>query len=238
MTRYVMYIAAKAPRPGFVKTRLARTIGEDWAVALYRAFLSDLSARFERRCLPFEVGWYVTPPGAWAEVAQQRGTRAGDALVLEQEEGLDWTERQSALFSGAQDRGEDKTVLVASDSPHLSEETVQIAFDELGRHDLVLGPTYDGGYYLVGVCARTWREEVLDGIRMSESRVLGEIVDRAHRLRLSVRTLEVTFDVDELEDVQLLRELLEQPWHVDLRATSAVLEELETWGVLPPSTAG
>ncbi|MBA2364771.1 MAG: TIGR04282 family arsenosugar biosynthesis glycosyltransferase [Chloroflexia bacterium] len=237
MTRDVVYIAAKAPRPGFVKTRLARTIGEDWAVALYRAFLSDLSARFERRCLPFEVGWYVTPPGAWAEVAQQRGTRAGDALVLEQE-GLDWTERQSALFSGARDRGEDKTVLVASDSPHLSEETVQSAFDELGRHDLVLGPTFDGGYYLIGTCTCDWREEVLDGIRMSESSVLGEIVDRAHRLRLSVKTLEVTFDVDELEDLQWLRELLGQPWHVDLRATIAVLEELETQGVLPTSTAG
>jgi hypothetical protein len=188
--------------------------------------------------LPFEVGWYVTPPDAWSEIAQLRGTRAGDALVLEQEEGLDWTERQSALFSGARVRGEEKIVLVASDSPHLSAETVQSAFDELDRHDLVLGPTYDGGYYLVGTCACDWREEVLDGIRMSRSSVLEEIVDRAHRLQLSVRILEATFDVDELEDIQRLRELLGQPWHVDLRATIEVLEELETQGVLPSSTAG
>lgn len=162
MTRDVVYIAAKAPRPGFVKTRLARTIGEDWAVALYRAFLSDLSARFERRCLPFEVGWYVTPPGAWAEVAQQRGTRAANALVLEQE-GLDWTERLSVLFSGARDRGEDKTVLVASDSPHLSEETVQSAFDELGRHDLVLGPTFAAGTTLSARAPATGAKRCLTG---------------------------------------------------------------------------
>ncbi len=238
MTRDVVYIAAKAPRPGFAKTRLARTIGEDWAVELYRAFLSDLSARFEQHDLPFDVGWYVTPPDAWPEIAQQLGTRAADALVLEQEEGLDWTERQSALFSGARDRGEEKIVLLASDSPHLSEETVQSAFDELDRHDLVLGPTFDGGYYLIGTRACDWREEVLDGIRMSGSSVLEEIVDRAHRLQLSVRTLAATFDVDELEDVQRLRELMGQPWHVDLQATIAVLEELETQGLLPTSTSG
>ncbi len=73
---------------------------------------------------------------------------------------------------------------------------------------------------------------------MSESSVLGEIVDRAHRLRLSVKTLEVTFDVDELEDVQRLRQLPGHPWRVDLRATTAVLDEMETQGVLPTSTAG
>ena len=238
MTRDVVYIAAKAPRPGFVKTRLARTIGEQWAVALYRAFLSDLSARFERQDLPFEVGWYVTPPGAWAEVAQQLGTRARDALVLEQEEGLDWTERQSALFRGAQERGEDKTMLLASDSPHLSVDTVRSAFDELDRHDLVLGPTFDGGYYLIGTCARDWREEVLEGIRMSESSVLEEIVERAHGLRLSVRALEATFDVDELEDLHKLLHLQVQPCSVDLRATIAVMDELERQGDLPRSAAG
>ena len=158
--------------------------------------------------------------------------------MLEQGEGLDWTERQSALFSGSRDRGEDKTMLMASDSPHLSEETVQSAFDELDRHDLVLGPTLDGGYYLMGIRACSWRKEVLDGIQMSTSSVLAEIGDNARRFRLSVRTLEAAFDVDELEDLHRLRHLQVQPCSVDLRATIAVMDELEKQGVLPRSTAG
>ncbi len=237
MTRDVLYIAAKAPRPGLVKTRLAHVIGDERAATLYKAFLTDLPARFGRPGLPFEVGWYVAPPGAWPEVAQQLGTRARNALVLEQDGGLDWTERQRALFRAAPGRGEDKIVLVASDSPHLAEETVTSAFVALDRHDLVLGPTFDGGYYLLGMRACGWREDLLDGIQMSGSSVLGEILERALRLQLSVATLGTTFDVDELEDLQHLRELKQQPWEVDLRETIAALDDMKTHGIPPRSAA-
>ncbi|MBA4115814.1 MAG: DUF2064 domain-containing protein [Rubrobacter sp.] len=71
----------------------------------------------------------------------------GEGRVLIQGEG-DWTERQRELFGGAAGRGEDKVVLIASDSPHLTVEVVVRAFEELDRRDLVLGPTFDGGYYL------------------------------------------------------------------------------------------
>ncbi|MBI2323280.1 MAG: hypothetical protein HYU88_14575, partial [Chloroflexi bacterium] len=65
--REVLYIAAKAPRVGFAKTRLGEAVGQAQAVALYAAFLRDLAARFADA--PFPVGWYVTPPDAWSEIA-------------------------------------------------------------------------------------------------------------------------------------------------------------------------
>lgn len=55
-----LYIAAKAPRPGFAKTRLGKAIGPMQAIALYKAFLQDLAARFSTA--PFEVVWFITPP--------------------------------------------------------------------------------------------------------------------------------------------------------------------------------
>src|SRR5215218_3241526 len=64
--RDILYIAARAPRPGFAKSRLGRAIGQRQAVHLYAAFLRDLAARFARA--PFTVGWYVTPADAWAEL--------------------------------------------------------------------------------------------------------------------------------------------------------------------------
>ena len=61
--RNALYIAAKAPRPGLAKTRLARGIGQRTAIDLYRAFLRDLGARFAAPAArgAFSLGWYITP---------------------------------------------------------------------------------------------------------------------------------------------------------------------------------
>ncbi len=206
------YVAAKAPRPGEVKTRLGRTIGDAAAAGLYRAFLHDLSARFSR--LPFDCNWYVTPPDAWRDLAPLVGGR-GRVVV---QHGADWTERQRHLFRGAAGRGEERVVLVASDSPQLSVETVLEAFELLGRHELVLGPVEDGGYHLIGM--RGWHD-VLAGVHMSTASVLDEIVARAHARGLSVGWAEPELDVDEAADLSWLRSLAAR--RADLAATRTAL---------------
>jgi len=215
-----LYIAAKAPRVGLAKTRLGRSIGHESAIALYKAFLQDLAARFAGA--PFRCGWYVTPPDAWPEIAPLVATR-GEAQVLLQGGG-DWTRRQRDLFYGAAERGEERVILTASDSPHLTVEVVAHAFSELDRHDLVFGPTYDGGYYLVGM--RSYHD-VLHNVEMGTNTVMDEISAQAERAGLSVGSVETTFDVDEVEDLEYL-------WPVtaraDLAATRAVLETLDLHG--------
>ncbi|QIN77468.1 DUF2064 domain-containing protein [Rubrobacter marinus] len=202
--RDALYIAAKAPRAGFAKTRLGREIGHERAVAFYAAFLSDLAARFADA--PFPLVWYVTPSDAWADVAPLVGAEAEQPdRVLDQGEG-DWAERQGRLFRGAEARGEERVVLMASDSPHLPVAVVEGAFRELRRHDLVLGPVHDGGYYLVGMCPSAARHDVL-GVPMSTATVLGDVVARAESLGLSVGRVAPTFDVDEAEDLERLRPL-------------------------------
>ncbi len=214
----LLYIAAKAPRPGLVKTRLARAVGHEAAASLYRAFLRDLGARFADA--PFAVGWYVTPPDAWAEVAPLVGATGRRARVLIQGEG-DWTERQRALFAGAAARGEGRTVLIASDSPQLAVGMVTRAFRLLDRHDLVLGSVRDGGYYLIGM--RGWHD-VLCGVPMSTGTVLRDIVARARGAGLSIGWVAPTFDIDEADDLRLLRPLL--AGRADLAATRAALVRL------------
>jgi len=208
----ILYIAAKAPRAGLVKTRLGAAIGHEGAVALYASFLRDLAARFAGA--PFALGWYVMPPDAWPELAPLVGA-AGEARVLAQSEG-DWTARQRALFRGAAARGEDRVILVASDSPHLTVETVTAAFRALDRHEVVVGPTDDGGYYLIGM--RGWHD-VLHGIPMSTCTVLDDIVARAAASGLSVGRVETMFDVDEAADLQRLWSILDA--RADLPATRA-----------------
>jgi len=191
----VLYVAAKAPRVGLAKTRLARSIGEEWAVLLYCAFLRDLGAALADA--PFEVAWYVTPPEAWGELAPLVDPLRRRPRVLAQGEG-DWTSRQRALFRGAADRGEERFMVMASDSPQITAGVVAEAFELLNRHDIVLGPVLDGGYYLLGM--RGWHD-VLSGVAMSTGTVADEIVARAEALGLTVGVLEPTFDVDGGDDL-------------------------------------
>ncbi|MBI4507600.1 MAG: TIGR04282 family arsenosugar biosynthesis glycosyltransferase [Chloroflexi bacterium] len=220
--REVLYIAAKAPRVGFAKTRLGEAVGQAQAVALYAAFLRDLAARFADA--PFPVGWYVTPPDAWSEIAplvHVDGQVDGRApRVLTQGPG-DWTARQRRLFRDAAARGEERVVLVASDSPHLGVEVVADAFALFDRHQVVFGPVHDGGYYLIGM--RGWRD-VLAGIPMSTPTVLQDVVARARASGLSVGLVEPTFDVDEVDDLRHLLPLAAA--RADLAATRAALRAL------------
>ena len=218
-----LYIAARAPRPGFTKSRLGRAIGHRQATTLYAAFLRDLATRFTQ--VPFSVGWYVTPEDAWPELAplvEQAGRRGA---VIPQGPG-DWTSRQRALFAGASQRGEQRTVLIASDSPHLEVDIVAEAFARLADHDLVLGPTTDGGYYLIGMqtgrtgaARQPW--DVLDGVQMSTGTVLDDLRARAEGLGLEVGLLPETFDIDEVQDLDQLTPLaLRRP---DLSSTRSAL---------------
>ena len=219
--RNAFYIAAKAPRPGEAKTRLGRAVGNEAAVEIYRAFLRDLSVRFEDS--PFEPGWYVTPPNAWPEIASLVVHGGRKPRVLFQGEG-DWGERQRRLFAGAAERGEERVVLVASDSPQLDAGTVGAAFRELDRHDLVLGPVHDGGYYLIGQRTIPSHHEVLSGVAMSTDTVLEELIAKATDAGLSVGWTAATFDIDEVEDLHHIRRAIRT--RHDLPATRAALETL------------
>lgn len=209
-----MYIIARAPRPGFAKTRLGNSIGHECAVFLYKAFLADLASRFSEA--PFPVGWYVTPPGSWPEFSRIVGE---SERVVFQKDG-DLTRRQRDFFLGAEERGEGRLVLMAADSPHVGVEAVSEAFRLLDERDIVLGPTYDGGYFLV---AMSRPHDVFEA-PMSTGTELGDVIKRAERARLSVGLLEATFDIDEAEDLRHLVGLASE--REDLAATRAALESL------------
>jgi uncharacterized protein len=211
-----LHIIAKAPRAGEVKTRLARAIGAGEAARLYAAFLTDLGARFAG--VPFPCGWYVTPAGAWAEISPL--LPAGATWPVREQPPGDLTHRQRHLLREEAGGGA-TVVLVASDSPQLEVATVTSAFELLRRNQLVLGPTFDGGYYLIGM--RGWHD-VLDGATMGGSDAFDQVCARAASLGVSAALLPPTFDVDEAPDLELLRDAVEG--RADLVATASVLSEL------------
>jgi len=182
----ICYVAARTPRPGQVKTRLGAVIGHDAAAALYAAFLLDLDAKLGRASFP--VCWYVTP-GEWAGRPHR-----------EQGDG-DWNARQARLFEEAAGRGEERVVLIASDSPQIDLAVIDEAFSALEHDDLVLGPVEDGGYYLIGM--RGWHD-VFKGVGMTTATAMSDLVARARGLGLSVALVEPLFDVDDADDLEQL----------------------------------
>ena len=214
-----LYFAAKAPIAGQVKTRLGAAIGMQEAATLYEAFLRDLVSRF--RNVPYEIAWHVTP-GSWPRLRPL----AASAYAVRVQRGRGWAERQANLFRDCDAAGEGPIVLAATDSPQLEPARVDEAFAALESHDVVFGPTLDGGYYLVGM--RRFHD-IFSRAHMSRTSTLAELKERAGNLSLSVIELDLEFDVDTEEDLdQLMREVSRRQ---DLRWTARALGLIRGSGV-------
>lgn len=201
---------ARAPVPGATKTRLGLSIGMDGAAHLYRAFLVDLAARFtpapgEAQC--FDFGWAYTPGDLdFAETLASIGCAAPPPSVLfVPQEGEGLGVRLENLFRWACDRGYARTVIAASDSPQLPRSVPEQALAALSDHEVAIGRTFDGGYYLIGL--RGFRD-VLSGAPMSTGKEADALLARAAALGLRVAELPPTFDVDEAADLARLRDAL------------------------------
>ncbi len=213
--RDTLVVFARYPVPGRVKTRLAARIGPEAAARLYEAFVRDLAARFSAS--PFAVRWAVAPPDP--------GFAAHFGLAPEacrEQLGEDLGARMLQAFRSELGGGPAPVVLVGSDLPQLSATRVVEAFSHLGSADVVLGPACDGGYYLI---AMREPHDLFSGIAWSTASVCGATEARAASLGLSVVRLEADFDVDESDDLDRLRDLLDGD---DERcpATCRVLREL------------
>lgn len=214
-TRDTLVVFARYPVPGEVKTRLARAIGDDRAARLYDAFVRDLVGRFAGS--PYRVRWAVAPPDPGFD---QRFGVPVDTCVLQ--EGSDLGARMLHAFGTALNGGEGRCVLIGSDTPHLSRERVDEAFHRLEDADVVLGPAMDGGYYLIAMRAP---HDVFSGITWSVDSVREATRARANALALRVAELDPDFDVDEVGDLDRLREVL-RTGRVRCPATQRFLAEV------------
>ena len=189
------------------KTRLGAAIGMERAAELYAAFLVDLSARFTPgpgEDWGFDVGWAFTPAEVdFASVLQQVGCATPPVSVrFVPQHGAGWDARQANILRWAHAQGYERTVLVGSDSPQLPLAVVREAFAALKDHDVAMGRTLDGGYYLIGMRGF---HDVLTGVPMSTVSAADALAGRSEALGLRLAELPLTFDVDEERDLHYLR---------------------------------
>lgn len=196
--RLRLIVFARRPEVGRVKTRLIPVLGAAGAARLHhRMLVRTLGwARDLAEATPLSLELRMDgPPGA------PSGSATGPTRVREQGPG-DLGDRMARAvedsLTGA-DTAPQRVVIIGTDCPDLSAEIVTSAFAELERHDVVLGPAADGGYYLIAL--RAPARELFSGIDWGTDRVYEQTISRAREAGLSVASLEVLEDVDRPEDL-------------------------------------
>ena len=194
-----LVIMAKAPRPGAVKTRLASSLSAAAVTDFYCCLLDDTLA-LARSLSGVDVA-IMCPDSDVNEMTQLAGSRA--RVFAQRGEGL-----AAGLTSVFAHFTADRRRVIAfnSDSPHLAPSVLQNAFEALTAHDVVVGPTHDGGYYLVGAKASHPTLFANDG--MGTSNALERLLSRARTLELSVGFAESFYDIDVADDLTRLAEEL------------------------------
>lgn len=200
-SKNVLIVMAKRPSPGYTKTRLSPPLSIEQAARLYECFLQDTLALMRRVTEADPAIAYIP---------------AGDRLYFEAlapdfqllvQVGANLGERLDSVSQGFLDLGYQRVVLINSDGPTLPINYLHSAFKTLlADRDIVIGPSDDGGYYLIGMKKPIPR--LLRSVQMSTPDVLADTLKLAAEVALDVHLLPSWYDVDDAETFQrLLTEL-------------------------------
>ena len=188
-----LLVVAKQPIPGRTKTRLCPPLSHAQGADLYECFLRDTLDVMRKvpnvQCvigfLPEDARDYFHQLAPDMELTCQHGESLG--------------ERLDHLLTEALSSGSQRAVVMDSDSPTLPAEYISQAFDQLANADVVLGPTQDGGYYLIGL--KQPQPHLLRQVQMSTSHVLADTLALAKASNLVVSLLPTWYDIDTIDDL-------------------------------------
>lgn len=187
-----LVIMSRVPRPGHVKRRLQPPLSGEEAAALYAAMVEDLVD-----ALRVDGRWALAVFCAPAEELAAARSWLGEGVSLYPQSGTDLGARMQAAVTQSFEQGCVRVVVIGGDAPDIDAELVAQAFAALEDHDLVLGPSRDGGYYLIGL--RGAAPEIFTDMPWGTDTVLSRTLERADRIRLSTKLLAEMEDIDTWE---------------------------------------
>ncbi len=203
----VLIVFAKEPRPGFVKTRLfcRGGITPEQAAQIHTVCVRDTIALASR--VAGGQRWLLVAPTRRGSAQRFAASlRLGRNWKSAPQRGADLGERLLRALRAAFRRGASRVVVIGTDTPWMGAKRIRDAFRALERSDVVLGPTDDGGYYLIGV--RKLIPETFRGIAWSTPRVLPQTLRALRRERTSVTLLRADFDLDRPADLARVARML------------------------------
>lgn len=208
-----------------VKTRLSQCLPTPAVTALYRCLLEDTVA-LAKSLNGVDLA-LVCP----ATDADELAHFVGDDVRIVAQTGDGLAAALTSVFRHFTETGRRRVVAFNSDSPHLAQSVLNTAFEMLNAHDVVIGPTHDGGYYLVG--AKAAYPSLFEGDGMGTKSALDRLLTRTNTLQLSTGFTEPFYDIDVADDLtQLSQELRLAPEKAP--RTAAWLREWEHTIALRP----
>lgn len=202
-TKRSLIVFVKSPIPGDVKTRLIPYLTGSEAADLYKCFVSDVLKNLVN-----------VKSSSKVQVAYQPHSKAADLSwlclrhppELFKQEGRSLGERLIHAFGLAFGRGSQHVVIIGSDSPDLPAAYIDHAFGALDDSDVVLGPSTDGGYYLIGLSRPCLK--LFDDVSWSTDQVFERTANNAQRHGYRLKILPTHYDVDTIDDVLNLHRIL------------------------------
>jgi rSAM/selenodomain-associated transferase 1 len=200
MDRRILIVFVKSPEAGGVKSRLAADIGEEKARRLYMHFVEDLLDSLDKG--DFRLKIFFHPPDQQNVVAKWLGHRRH----YEPQQGNDLGERMKNAFEKCFSDGFESVILVGGDIPDMTGEIVNEGFADLKSSDAVIGPSHDGGYYLIGFRSGTFVPDVFTGISWGTGGVMKSTRDILEDKGVRLSFLPLWRDIDTCEDLVALIE--------------------------------
>jgi hypothetical protein len=187
----------KNPQKAKVKTRLASAIGDKMAVNLYKRFLLEMLSTLNKGTFLFYLCFH--PEDSLKDLKNWLGE---DYLYIPQI-GENLGDKMKNAFIEAFSMKFKRVLLIGSDIPDLPLEFIDEAFKSLDEKDAVIGPSVDGGYYLIGFKDKTFLSRAFERIPWSTERVFDETMKVLEDQKLTIHTLQPLRDIDTVEDLEI-----------------------------------
>ena len=196
MSKNLLLIFTRNPELGKAKTRLAKTVGDETALEIYK-FLLEKTRDISSKVTSDKAVYYsvkIRENDIWDSTIYQKHQQVGKDLGI----------RMLNAFKNGFEAGYEKVMIIGSDLYDLTSENIENAFNELNNNDLVIGPAEDGGYYLLGMNSlhstifknKNWGTETV------REDTLSDLKDK------KVKLLEFKNDIDIYEDIVNIPEIM------------------------------
>ena len=193
----VVIVFLRAPEKGRVKTRLSKFLNDTFVLELYKGLVKDTLDVIETSG---DNALYFWPPGK-KEVLQKW---LGNKYAFLVQKGDNLGQKMSNAFVDMFKKGYTHALLIGTDIPELSANIITLAYQELQTADAVIGPSDDGGYYLIGFQKSGFSKIIFEGIDWSTTLVLDQTLQAMDRVSIQYRLLPGLNDIDTPKDFDAL----------------------------------
>jgi len=190
-----LIVFAREPIDGKVKTRLSKDLPTPTVTRLYKAFVKDVLAVASKTRCDQRIIYYA---GSGSSIPFLR--KAGNQFQLRRQMGKDLGERMYRAFAYCQKKHFERIVIIGTDCLTLTSQDIERALKELEFNDCVLGPSKDGGYYLIAL--NVAHKKLFESVRWGTSSVLIQTLRKARQLKRKVFLLPKREDIDTVQHLE------------------------------------